>query len=546
MNRSLGQIMVNENLLTNEQVDEAVNFKNENRCHFGAACIELGFLTERQVMEVLGIQLYMPVIRISNFNIDSEALEFIPKDRARRLKVIPLFVIEDTLTVATAEPLNITAVDEIRKMSNKRIQMVLAKEKNIELAIDRSYVSTSGYSDEDGYGDEAMVEEAVSDEENIQVADNILLEAVRGGASDIHIEPGERNLRVRLRVDGVLFEFSTMPPSRTPGLVSRFKVMAGIDIAESRKPQDGRFKTEVEPGKPVDVRVSTYPTPHGEKVVMRVLDQSKGLVSIDKMGFDPETSKLWKKAYSSGNGIVLVTGPTGSGKSTTLYATLTQINTVEEHIITIEDPVERQLEGIIQGHVNERAGMTFAAALRSMLRQDPDVIMVGEMRDRETADLAIRAALTGHLVFSTLHTNSAAASYTRLADMGCDPFLLTTTIRAILAQRLVRKLCSRCKMKYRPTEKDLKTLGMQKFDGFIYHANEKGCKSCGKDGYSGRAGLYELLIPNEAINEAVKNEASAEEVSRIAKDNKMRMLIDAARTYVTNGLTSVEEINRVL
>jgi type IV pilus assembly protein PilB len=538
--------MVKENLLTNEQVDEAINFKNENRCHFGAACIELGFLTERQVMEVLGIQLYMPVIRMSNFNIDSDALEFIPKDRARRLKVIPLFVIEDTLTVATAEPLNITAVDEIRKMSNKRIQMVLAKEKNIELAIDRSYVSTSGYSDEGGYGDESTVEEAISDEENIQVADNILLEAVRSGASDIHIEPGERNLRVRLRVDGVLFEFSTMPPSRTPGLVSRFKVMAGIDIAESRKPQDGRFKTEVEPGKPVDVRVSTYPTPHGEKVVMRVLDQSKGLVSLDKMGFDPDTIRLWKKAYSSGNGIVLVTGPTGSGKSTTLYATLTRINTVEEHIITIEDPVERQLEGIIQGHVNERAGMTFAAALRSMLRQDPDVIMVGEMRDRETADLAIRAALTGHLVFSTLHTNSAAASYTRLADMGCDPFLLTTTIRAILAQRLIRKLCDRCKVKYRPTEKDLKSMGIKKLDGFIYHANSKGCKTCGKDGYKGRAGLYELLIPNEAINEAVKNEASAEEVSRIAKGNKMRMLEDAARSYVTQGLTSIEEINRVL
>jgi type II secretory ATPase GspE/PulE/Tfp pilus assembly ATPase PilB-like protein len=431
-------------------------------------------------------------------------------------------------------------------MSNKRIQMVLAKEKNIELAIDRSYVSSSGYTDEGGYGDDAMVEEAISDEENIQVADNILLEAVRSGASDIHVEPGEKTLRVRLRVDGVLFEFSTMPPSRTPGLVSRFKVMAGIDIAESRKPQDGRFKTEVEPGKPVDVRVSTYPTPHGEKVVMRVLDQSKGLVSLDKMGFEPETISLWKKAYSSGNGIVLVTGPTGSGKSTTLYATLTRINTVEEHIITIEDPVERQLEGIIQGHVNERAGMTFAAALRSMLRQDPDVIMVGEMRDRETADLAIRAALTGHLVFSTLHTNSAAASYTRLADMGCDPFLLTTTIRAILAQRLIRKLCVRCKVKYRPTEKDLKSIRMQKFDGFIYHANTKGCKSCGGDGYSGRAGLYELLIPNEAINEAVKNEASAEEVSRIAKGNNMRMLEDTARSYVTKGETSIEEINRVL
>ena len=546
MNRSLGQIMITENLLTAEQVEEAVNFKNENRCHFGAACVELGLLSERQVMEALGIQLYMPVIRISNFNIDSDALEFIPKDRARRLKVIPLFLIEDTLTVATAEPLNITAVDEIRKMSNKRIQMVLAKEKNIELAIDRSYVSSSGYSDDGGYGDEAQVEEAISDEENIQVADNILLEAVRGGASDIHIEPGERRLRVRFRVDGVLSEFSTMPPSRTAGLVSRFKVMAGIDIAESRKPQDGRFKTEVEQGKPVDVRVSTYPTPHGEKVVMRVLDQSKGLVSLDKMGFEPETITQWKKAYSSGNGIVLVTGPTGSGKSTTLYATLTRINTVEEHIITIEDPVERQLEGIIQGHVNERAGMTFAAALRSMLRQDPDVIMVGEMRDRETADLAIRAALTGHLVFSTLHTNSAAASYTRLVDMGCDPFLLTTTIRAILAQRLIRKLCYKCKVKYKPTEKDLKSIGLQKIDGFIYHAKSKGCKSCGGDGYSGRAGLYELLIPNEEINEAVKKEASAEEVSRIAKNNKMRMLEDTARNYILKGETSIEEINRVL
>jgi type IV pilus assembly protein PilB len=219
---------------------------------------------------------------------------------------------------------------------------------------------------------------------------------------------------------------------------------------------------------------------------------------------------------------------------------------VEEHIITIEDPVERQLEGIIQGHVNERAGMTFAAALRSMLRQDPDVIMVGEMRDRETADLAIRAALTGHLVFSTLHTNSAAASYTRLADMGCDPFLLTTTIRAILAQRLIRLLCYKCKIKYRPTEKDLKSLNMKKLDGFIYHANPNGCKTCGKDGYKGRAGLYELLIPNEEINEAVKKEASAEELTRICRENKMKMLEDAALAYIKKGLTSIEEINRVL
>mgnify|MGYP003323971781 CR=1 FL=1 len=375
MNRSLGQIMITENLLTPEQVEEAVTFKNENRCHFGAACIELGFLSERQVMEVLGIQLYMPVIRMSNFNIDSEALEFIPKDRARRLKVIPLFVIEDTLTVATAEPLNITAVDEIRKMTNKRIQMVLAKEKNIELAIDRSYVSTSGYSDEAGYGDEAAVEEAVSDEENIQVADNILLEAVRGGASDIHIEPGEEKLRERIRKDGILEEVLALPPNKAMGLVSRFKIQAGIDIAESRKPQDGRFQQEVMTGKPVDVRVSTYPTPYGEKVVMRVLDQSKGITNLNKLGFSRKALKIWEEVYHSGNGIVLVTGPTGSGKSTTLYATLSKVNSISENIMTIEDPIEYQLEGIVQGQVNEKAGMTFAAALRSMLRQDPDIIM---------------------------------------------------------------------------------------------------------------------------------------------------------------------------
>ena len=543
MNRSLGQILVNESMLTQEQVDEVINFKTEHRCHFGDACIQLGFLNEDDVLSALAIQLYMPKVDLNYFTCSDEALEIINKDQATEMKIIPLFLIGNTMTIATSSPMDIGLIDRLKKISRKEIQVVIASEKKIFEAQQNHYSSGSAFMGSLTEPSESDGEE--DSEENIKIAENIMLEAVNTGSSDIHIEPGVEKLRVRFRKDGILEEVLSLPSDKSAGLVSRFKIQAGIDIAESRKPQDGRFQQEVMAGKPVDVRVSTYPTPYGEKVVMRVLDQSKGITNLNKLGFNRSTLKIWEEVYHSGNGIVLVTGPTGSGKSTTLYATLSRVNSIGENIMTIEDPIEYQLSGIIQGQVNEKAGMTFAAALRSMLRQDPDIIMVGEMRDNETIELAVRAALTGHLVFSTLHTNDAASTYTRLVDMGTDPFLLTTTIRGILAQRLIRRLCDKCKIKHKATSAELDTIGMEEFNGNLYQASEKGCDNC-TAGYAGRAGLYELLVPTEEINEIVKVGASSEDINRLAIKQGMRTLLNAGHDFVREGSTSIEEISRVL
>ena len=543
MNRSLGQILIGENMLSPQQVDEVVDYKTTHRCHFGDACVQLGFLNDEQVLTALGIQLYMPMVDLSYLNISEETLELINKEQAKEMKIMPLFVLGDTLTVATSDPMNIGLTDRLKKMSRKEVQTVLASEKMIKESFANNYSTGSAFMG--GISDETIAGEEQDSEENIKIAENIMIEAVKTGSSDIHIEPGEEKLRVRFRKDGILEEVLALPPNKAMGLVSRFKIQAGIDIAESRKPQDGRFQQEVMAGKPVDVRVSTYPTPYGEKVVMRVLDQSKGITNLNKLGFSRKTMKIWEEVYHSGNGIVLVTGPTGSGKSTTLYATLSKVNSISENIMTIEDPIEYQLAGIVQGQVNEKAGMTFAAALRSMLRQDPDIIMVGEMRDNETIELAVRAALTGHLVFSTLHTNDAASTYTRLTDMGTDPFLLTTTIRGILAQRLIRRLCEKCKIKHKATEVELDTIGMAEYAGNLYQAAAQGCDNC-NNGYSGRAGLYELLVPTEEINEIVKVGGNSLDINKLAIKQGMATLLDAAHDFVKKGSTSIEEISRVI
>tara|TARA_S200000501_G_scaffold93489_1_gene86803 strand:+ start:9234 stop:10865 length:1632 start_codon:yes stop_codon:yes gene_type:complete len=543
VNRSIGQILVNESMLTQEQVNEVINFKTENRCHFGDACIQLGFLNKEDVLSALAIQLYIPMVDLNYFTCSDEALDIINKDQATEMKIIPLFLIDNTLTIATSSPMDIGLIDRLKKISRKEIQVVIASEKKIVESQENHYSTGSAFMGSISDPSESDGEE--DSEENIKIAENIMLEAVNTGSSDIHIEPGVEKLRVRFRKDGILEEVLSLPSEKSAGLVSRFKIQAGIDIAESRKPQDGRFQQEVMAGKPVDVRVSTYPTPYGEKVVMRVLDQSKGITNLNKLGFNRRILKVWEEVYRNGNGIVLVTGPTGSGKSTTLYATLSKVNSIGENIMTIEDPIEYQLSGIIQGQVNEKAGMTFAAALRSMLRQDPDIIMVGEMRDNETIELAVRAALTGHLVFSTLHTNDAASTYTRLVDMGTDPFLLTTTIRGILAQRLIRRLCDKCKIKHKATSTELDTIGMEEFNGNLYQASEKGCDNC-TAGYAGRAGLYELLVPTEEINEIVKVGASSEDINKLAIKQGMRTLLNAGHDFVREGRTSIEEISRVL
>ena len=541
MNQTLGQVLVSENYLTPDQINEVLQYKDENRARFGDACIKLGFIDEDQLMDVLGQQLHLPRVELDNFEVDSDALDLIDEDMARSYNVVPLYTFDDEITVATAEPLNVTAVDAVNRITGRKVQLALATGSQISQCVE-NYSSFFKHKQSNEKDEELQ---AADEEHIVAIADQIMNDSIELGASDIHIEHSEKQLRVRVRVDGLMQEIMKISKANAMALISRFKVMAGIDIAESRKPQDGRFEFKGNEKK-VDLRVSTYPSAYGEKIVMRILDPSKGNIPLEKLGFSRSSLKSWKEACSEPNGIVLVTGPTGSGKSTTLYATLSLITSVEHHIITIEDPIEYKFDGIVQGQLNERAGMTFANALRAMLRQDPDIIMVGEMRDRETIDLAVRAALTGHLVLSTLHTNDAASTYSRLFDMGSDPFLLSTTVRAILAQRLIRLLCEKCKEIYEPSDEELETIEMEMPERPIYRKNDKGCAVCGQRGYKGRAGLYELLVPSPEINEMVKDAKTDVDIRKLALEQGMSSLQNEGFRFIERGMTSIEELKRVL
>ena len=541
MNQTLGQVLVSENYLSPDQINEVLKYKDENRARFGDACIKLGFIDEDQLMDVLGQQLHLPRVELDNFEVESDALDLIDKDMARSYNVVPLYTFDDEITVATAEPLNVTAVDAVNRITGRKVQLALATVSQISQCVE-NYSSFFKHKESDENDEELQ---AAEEEHIVAIADQIMNDSIELDASDIHIEHSEKQLRVRVRVDGLMQELMKTSKANAMALISRFKVMSGIDIAESRKPQDGRFEFKGKEKK-VDLRVSTYPSAYGEKIVMRILDPSKGNIPLEKLGFSRSSLKSWKEACSEPNGIVLVTGPTGSGKSTTLYATLSLITSVEHHIITIEDPIEYKFDGIVQGQLNERAGMTFANALRAMLRQDPDIIMVGEMRDRETIDLGVRAALTGHLVLSTLHTNDAASTYSRLFDMGSDPFLLSTTVRAILAQRLIRLLCEKCKEIYEPSHEELETIEMEMPERPIYRKNDKGCAACAQRGYKGRAGLYELLVPSPEINEMVKDAKTDVDIRKLALEQGMSSLQNEGFRFIERGMTSIEELKRVL
>jgi len=541
MNQTLGQVLVSEKYLTPDQINEVLQYKDENRARFGDACIKLGFIDEEQLMDVLGKQLHLPRVELDNFEVESDALDLIDEDMARSYNVVPLYTFDDEITVATAEPLNVTAVDAVNRITGRKVQLALATGSQISQCVE-NYSSFFKHKQSNEKDEELQ---AADEEHIVAIADQIMNDSIKLGASDIHIEHSEKQLRVRVRVDGLMQEIMKISKANAMALISRFKVMAGIDIAESRKPQDGRFEFKGNEKK-VDLRVSTYPSAYGEKIVMRILDPSKGNMPLEKLGFSRSSLKSWKEACREPNGIVLVTGPTGSGKSTTLYATLSLITSVEHHIITIEDPIEYKFDGIVQGQLNERAGMTFASALRAMLRQDPDIIMVGEMRDRETIDLAVRAALTGHLVLSTLHTNDAASTYSRLFDMGSDPFLLSTTVRAILAQRLLRLLCEKCKEIYEPSHEELETIEMEMPERPIYRKNDKGCAVCDHRGYKGRAGLYELLVPSPEINEMVKDAKTDVDIRKLALEQGMSSLQNEGFRFIERGMTSIEELKRVL
>ncbi|MCX5715347.1 MAG: ATPase, T2SS/T4P/T4SS family, partial [Candidatus Omnitrophica bacterium] len=494
--------LVTLGLLAQEQLTKAKQEASRTGLSLERVIIKLGMLSEEDIAAVVAQGMGVPFMDIKNYLIDPAVIKFVPEALAKKYSVIPLFKIQDTLTVAMANPQDIFAIDEVRAKSKCAVvETVLATKSAIEAAIDQYYDVKGNFEDvikqidkakydKAGEGlDEKVVNEMVQDAPIIKLVNIIITQALKDGASDIHVEPEEDALRVRYRVDGILHETSSPPKNLSSAIISRIKVMAHMDISEKRKPQDGRIQLKLE-NKNIDLRVSSFPTIYGENIVIRILDKTSVLLGMGDLGFEAEDLKAFEKIIKRPYGIVLVTGPTGSGKTTTLYAALSTINSADKNIITIEDPVEYQIPMIRQTQVNPKAGLTFATGLRSILRQDPDIIMVGEIRDKETAEIAIQAALTGHLVLSTLHTNDAVGALTRLVDMGIEPFLVAGSIAGVIAQRLVRTICKNCKEEYPVSAAMFKSLGAPETDKTRLYRG-KGCKDCKSSGYKGRAAIFE-------------------------------------------------------
>ena len=542
-------LLLKQALITQQQLDKAKQEVERTGLELEQALEKLGFISEEDIVKVKAQALGVTYVDLKDYIIDTNLIKLIPENLAKKYKTVPLFKIGNSLTVAMSNPQDIVALDQIIKASKMdTVEPVLATEAGIQKALD-SYYGVAGSVreivesiDEEKFAQEEQKDLAEVAEEApiIKLVNIIFARAVKDRASDIHIEPEENTSKVRNRIDGVLYEAYNLPKNLHRAIASRVKILAYMDIAESRKPQDGRIRLRVE-NKELDIRVSTLPTIHGENVVMRLLDKSSVLLGLKELGFSQIDLETFGKLIQNPNGIILVTGPTGSGKTTTLYAVLTTINSMEKNIITIEDPVEYELPLIRQTQVNPKAGVTFAVGLRSFFRQDPDVIMVGEIRDKETADIAIRAALTGHLVLSTLHTNDAASTLTRLIDMGVEPFLISSSVIGIVAQRLVRKICDKCKEKYTPVPAVLKDLGIDKGTEFY---RSRGCDNCKNTGFVGRVGIFELLIVNEEIRKMVNNKKSADEIKEVAVKMGMRTLRDDGLENVKKGITSLDEVLR--
>ena len=507
--------------------------------------VQKGFVSEADLTALIAVQSGVMSLDLANHLIKPEVVQLVPEALARKYTLMPVFAIGESLTVAMDDPLNFFAIDEQRLKAKREIKTVVASETSIRQAIEQYYGAAGTIADVAQAIQEAALpqneKEAAAEAPIIRLVNLLIMQAVRERASDIHIEPGEGVLRTRFRVDGVLREVNGPPVHLASAVVSRIKVLAGLDIAEKRKPQDGRFQLKME-GKGIDLRVSVVPTQFGEKVVMRLLDPANAVLSLSQLGLEDAAREQVERLIRAPHGILLVTGPTGSGKTTTLYAALNLINSMERNIITIEDPVEYRLAGVNQVQVNPKAEVTFASALRSFLRQDPDIIMVGEVRDRETAEIAIQAALTGHLVFSTLHTNDAPGSLTRLIDMGVEPFLVASSVIGVLAQRLIRLVCQKCRESYEPAAALAAQLHLEK-RAMLYRG--KGCASCRQSGYKGRLGIFELLPMTGAIKDLVVSKAPAHAIRERAREAGMRSLRADGVAKACAGVTTIEEVIRV-
>ncbi|WP_420809007.1 type II secretion system ATPase GspE [Ammonifex thiophilus] len=542
--KRLGERLLEEGLITREQLEEALKIQARTGELLGQVLVRMGAISEEDLNRALGIS---PSVT-RELRVPPELLSLVPEELARNRKVFPLKKEGNRLFLLMANPLDITTIDDLRLLTGLEVEPVRAEEREIRALINRHYglpeveraLEELGVSAEETEIEEALVDRAPI----VQLVNSLISGAVDEQASDIHIEPFENEVRVRYRVDGVLHEVMRLPRRMAPPLVARIKIMANMDIAERRLPQDGRILTRAG-GKELDLRVSTFPTIFGEKVVIRLLDKEQlKSFTLENLGFSPQNLAVFKSFLHSSYGMVLLTGPTGSGKTTTLYAALSYLNSVEKNIITVEDPVEYVLEGINQAQVNVKAGATFATYLRSILRQDPDIIMVGEIRDLETAEIAVQAATTGHLVLSTLHTNDAPGALTRLLDMGVEPFMVASSVLGVVAQRLVRTICPRCREPHEPSEPEMAFLGKEKLNGPVYRG--RGCDYCRYTGYRGRVAVHEVLRVSPRLQRLVLSKAPAEELRRAALQEGMISLKEDAVSKVLQGITSVAEVMRVL
>ena len=562
--RKIGQIFVDMGLITDEQLQLLIEEQQQQPgALLGKLAEDMALITDEQLAQALGEQMGMKVVTLGDAPIPKELLEKLTDVMAQLYRVVPVKFDGSRLTVATCDPQNLTVQDELRTFLGLDIEMVVATEREIKATIDRFYSPESLSVEKiiaDLNADEELFEaanklqgdkfdldgaEALADSAPVRKLLNlVLLLAIKDHASDIHFEPFEDEFRIRIKAEGVLYEMVPPPRHLAFAITTRIKVMANLDIAERRMPQDGRIELMVG-GHPVDLRVSVLPTMFGESVVMRILDRTVVNLSLDKVGMDEATKENFRRIMRRPNGIVLVTGPTGSGKTTTLYSALSEMNDIADKLITTEDPVEYDIDGIVQIQIDHEIGVTFASCLRAILRQDPDVILVGEIRDLETAEIAVQASLTGHLVFSTLHTNDAPSTITRMKDMGIPTFLITATVEAILAQRLVRRICTKCREEVEPPLEVLYELGMEKADikdQKFYRG--KGCDNCNNTGYKGRIGLFELMVMNDDLREMILRNVTTDELRNKAVEYGMITLRDYGKQFVFQGHTTAEEVVR--
>lgn len=544
--KRLGDLLVDAGLITVDQLQTALAEKLPNE-KLGDTLLREGYITEVQLIEVLEFQLGVPHINITQYPIEQDTIQLVPKEIAKRHEVMPIRTEGNQLFLAMSDPMDYYAIEELRMSTGYQIVPAIATKDSLQRSIAKYYDFQESLDEamDDILPEEAAEEAGITDEDSpvVRLVNQIISNAVTERASDIHFDPQEVELKIRYRIDGVLMTERSLPKHMQNVITARLKIMANLNITENRIPQDGRIKMTIN-FKPIDIRISTLPSVHGEKIVMRILDLSTAIDRLDKIGFTERNEHIFREMIAKPNGIVLITGPTGSGKSSTLYAALNQLNEETVNIITVEDPVEYQLAGINQVQVNETIGMTFATGLRSILRQDPDIVMIGEIRDFETAQISIRASLTGHLVLSTLHTNSAVAALTRLLDMGVEPFLIASSLSGVVAQRLVRRVCRDCAETVELTEREQDIFAQANIEADIVQRG-RGCINCNQTGYRGRTAIHEVLPITDEIRELIMQSASASEIREHVKEQGMLFLLNDGLQKAKQGITTTEEVLRV-